>query len=114
MLFRCSAMLFATLAALGQTPNPSEPSQRWRKLDFGITAAGSPYVSLDSWIYPAFERLIARGYIDSTSLGLRPWTRLSCVRLVAQAEKALGESAADREATLIVRDLHVEFEEDYQ
>ncbi len=30
-----------------------------------IEVHGSPYVPLDSWIYPALERLIALGYIDS-------------------------------------------------
>src|SRR5580692_10617254 len=38
----------------------------------------SPYVLLDSWIYPALERLIAMGYIRSNILGMRPWTRIAC------------------------------------
>jgi membrane-associated phospholipid phosphatase len=46
----------------------------------------SPYVPLDSWIYPAFERLIALGYIQSEVLGIRPWTRMACARLLEDAE----------------------------
>jgi membrane-associated phospholipid phosphatase len=46
----------------------------------------SPYVPLDSWIYPALERLIALGYIQSDVLGMRPWTRLACARLLEDAE----------------------------
>jgi hypothetical protein len=46
---------------------------------------GSPYVPLDSWIYPALERLIAQGYIDTAVVGLLPWTRLECARLVSEA-----------------------------
>jgi hypothetical protein len=46
---------------------------------------GSPYVPLDSWIYPALDRLVALGYIDTAVLGLRPWTRLECARLVSEA-----------------------------
>jgi membrane-associated phospholipid phosphatase len=42
----------------------------------------SPYVPLDSWIYPALERLIALGYIQSNVLGMRPWTRMACARLL--------------------------------
>ena len=42
---------------------------------------GSPYVPLDSWIYPAMERLAAMGYVKTASLGIRPWTRLECARL---------------------------------
>jgi len=46
---------------------------------------GSPYVQLDSWIYPAIERLAAFGYIQTEFLGMRPWTRLECARLVEEA-----------------------------
>src|SRR3984893_1251696 len=35
---------------------------------------GSPYVSLDSWVYPLFDRLLALGFIDSGMSGQRPWT----------------------------------------
>jgi len=51
---------------------------------------GSPYVPLDSWIYPAIERLAALGYVDTATLRMRPWTRLECARLLAEA----GEHAA--------------------
>ena len=46
---------------------------------------GSPYVPLDSWIYPALERLAAMGYVKTASFGLRPWSRLECARLVSEA-----------------------------
>jgi Capsule assembly protein Wzi/PAP2 superfamily len=46
---------------------------------------GSPYVELDSWVYPALERLIALGYVDDAFLGLRPWTRRECARLLEEA-----------------------------
>lgn len=47
---------------------------------------GSPYVPLDSWIYPALERLAALGYVKTAILGLRPWTRSECARLLSEAE----------------------------
>jgi len=43
---------------------------------------GSTYVPLDSWINTAMYRLITRGYIDSAFLGIRPWTRMSCARMI--------------------------------
>lgn len=46
---------------------------------------GSPYVPLDSWIYPAFDRLAAWGYVQSAYLGMRPWTRMECARLLQEA-----------------------------
>ncbi|HEV2183447.1 MAG TPA: phosphatase PAP2 family protein, partial [Candidatus Acidoferrales bacterium] len=46
---------------------------------------GSPYVPLDSWIYPALDRLAAMGLIDSGFAGMRPWTRNECARLLGEA-----------------------------
>jgi membrane-associated phospholipid phosphatase len=46
---------------------------------------GSSYVPLDSWMYDAFDRLSAMGYLKSESETMRPWTRLECARLVAEA-----------------------------
>jgi hypothetical protein len=53
---------------------------------------GSPYVPLDSWVYPAFDRLAAMGVIDSGYAAMRPWTRRECARLVAEASDRI-ESA---------------------
>ncbi|HUM06950.1 MAG TPA: capsule assembly Wzi family protein, partial [Terriglobales bacterium] len=49
---------------------------------------GSDYVALDSWVYPAIERLAALGHIQSAFLGLKPWTRIECARLVEQSLEA--------------------------
>jgi membrane-associated phospholipid phosphatase len=48
-------------------------------------SGGSPYAELDSWVYPAIERLAALGYIHSEFLGTRPWTRNECALLVDEA-----------------------------
>ncbi len=45
----------------------------------------SPFVSLDSWVYPDLERLEALGYVQSGFMGMRPWTRKECARLVEEA-----------------------------
>jgi Capsule assembly protein Wzi/PAP2 superfamily len=58
---------------------------------------GSPYVPLDSWVYPAMERLAGLGLIDSDFEGLRPWTRLECLRLLNEASDAW--SSGDEENT---------------
>jgi membrane-associated phospholipid phosphatase len=44
----------------------------------------STYVPLDSWIYPAMERLIAGGYINTGFTGLRPWTRMACAHMLIE------------------------------
>ena len=45
---------------------------------------GLVYVPLDSWVYPAFERLFSLGYADSAYLGMRPWTRTSCLQILQE------------------------------
>jgi membrane-associated phospholipid phosphatase len=57
--------------------------------------AGSPYVPLDSWVYPTLDRLAALGVIRSEFLGMRPWTRLECARLLEEAEDGLAERSLD-------------------
>ena len=70
---------------------------------------GSPYVPLDSWIYPALDRLSAMGLIDSGFAGLRPWTRQECMRQLREAEEKLtwGEK---NEAQNLVDALQLEFQ----
>ena len=47
-------------------------------------AAGSSYVPMDSWLYPALDRLHALGYVDEAFLGIRPWTRLNMLHMLQQ------------------------------
>jgi membrane-associated phospholipid phosphatase len=53
---------------------------------------GSPYVPLDSWIYPLFDRLIATGAINDAIIGMRPWTRIECARMVSEAGDRLQDA----------------------
>jgi hypothetical protein len=41
------------------------------------SSLGTPYIPVDSWVYPAVLRLYSMGYIDHVYLGMRPWTRAS-------------------------------------
>jgi Capsule assembly protein Wzi/PAP2 superfamily len=71
---------------------------------------GSPYVPLDSWVYPAFERLNALGYLQTAYLGLRPWTRMECARLVDEAQERMGDgSAGNKEVSQLFAALSDEF-----
>src|SRR6516164_7975208 len=70
---------------------------------------GSPYVPLDSWIYPALDRLAAMGLIDSGFAGMRPWTRNECVRLLGEAGEHINEGAGGSEAEKIYSLLETEF-----
>lgn len=69
----------------------------------------SPYVPLDSWIYPALERLAALGYINSAIAGMRPWTRLECARLLSEAGDRVLDDQGNSQAASIYHDLMKEF-----
>ncbi len=72
---------------------------------------GSSFVPLDSWVYPAMERLIALGYIHSADLGMRPWTRMECALLVTEeAQKQMQDDELnDVDAQKISAELAREF-----
>ena len=70
---------------------------------------GSPYVPLDSWIYPAMERLAGLGYLKTESLGIRPWTRLECARLLSEA----ADLAVDVDGSPQVQELSQALSEEF-
>jgi membrane-associated phospholipid phosphatase len=71
---------------------------------------GSPYVPLDSWIYPAFDRLTAMGFIHTGFADMRPWTRLECARQIEEASEGVADETAGSEATRLYDSLRKEFE----
>jgi membrane-associated phospholipid phosphatase len=75
---------------------------------------GSPYVPLDSWIYPALERLAALGYVRTAILGLRPWTRLECARQVNEAAELQPDADAPSEIQELLHALTQEFATEFQ
>jgi hypothetical protein len=56
---------------------------------------GSSYVPLDSWVYSAFDRLAALGYVHDGFAGQRPWTRMECARLLENIDEELRNRALD-------------------
>ena len=71
---------------------------------------GSTYVALDSWVYPAMERLAARGYINTAFLGIRPWTRLTCGRMLVELnDNTENHTDLPREIVQLKQSLDAEF-----
>jgi hypothetical protein len=70
---------------------------------------GSPYVPLDSWIYPLFDRLIATGAINDAIIGMRPWTRLECARMVSAAGDRLQDAKPESMSVRLYDSLRQEF-----
>jgi membrane-associated phospholipid phosphatase len=76
---------------------------------------GSPYVPLDSWIYPALDRLAAMGLIASAFEGMKPWTRNECVRLLQEASESVDvEGRGGPEAEKTYRLLETEFRDELE
>jgi len=85
------------------------------------TARSSPYVPLDSWVYPALRRLAALGLITGQVADSAPWTRAECRRQIAEAANRasldLGNlnrsyyvaRARDADVTSLINDLEEEF-----
>ncbi len=46
---------------------------------------GSPYIPVDSWVYPTVFRLYSLGFLDHVFLGMRPWTRASVTHMLENA-----------------------------
>jgi len=62
------------------------------------SAEGSTYVPMDSWIYPALDRLHGLGYLDTAFLGIRPWTRLSIAHMLQQSSDRIDSDTNNDEA----------------
>jgi membrane-associated phospholipid phosphatase len=86
-------------------------------VDADPDSMGSTNVPMDSWVYPALERLGAMGFIPGQSSSIRPWTRQECLRQLKLAEDLAsspdeGHYSAGliAEARRLMSDLHNELE----
>lgn len=103
-------------ANLHLPPDPiaSRPAQPL-SADTDPDTIGSTNVPMDSWIYPALERLAAMGFIPDQSVAIRPWTRQECLRQLREAEDLIDVKDAYSpslvaQAHLLMTDLQAELE----
>ncbi len=97
--------------------DPGLGGEAWRSIsqvfrgDGNLTPGnmGSPYVPMDSWVYSAFDRVAAMGYVKSGIFGMRPWTRLECARLLTESETHHLGDASSSEAARMYMQLSKEF-----
>jgi Capsule assembly protein Wzi len=72
-----------------------------------VSTVGSPYIPMDSWVYPALSRLQGLGYLDTAFLGLRPWTRLSVLHMLQRtADKIDADTNNDEAREIYLSVLH--------
>jgi hypothetical protein len=110
LMLQCLVVSILTTFA-GPSAKAQDNRLRGKTAEGKRPALGSPYVELDSWMYPAIERLAALGYIRSEFLGMKPWTRLECAFLVVEAGTAIQYEGGSTTAT--AKHLHDELENDH-
>ncbi len=78
------------------------------------SSLGSTFVPLESWVYPALDRLMGFGYAPTALAGMKPWTRMECARLTDEAGEVLKESLLEdgRRDDLVVG-LHAALEREF-
>jgi len=69
-------------------------------VDCSSQVVASPYIPLDSWIYPAVLRLYSLGVVDHAYLGLRPWTRESVRSFIDEASSHVDLSSDSLDESL--------------
>lgn len=77
-----------------------------------LSSMSSSYFELDSWIYPAIERLAARGIVRNEFMGLRPWTRISVYRMLAGIDEQEMDAATASLVNSLTKELSRETELD--
>ncbi len=99
---RCAALLAGLAlmtAGISAAADPGTPegsgqsgsSPSGDDSDCQSVTRGSPYIPVDSWVYPAVLRLSALGYVDKAFLDMRPWTRVSVSRMLDETEERLED-----------------------
>ena len=82
-----------------------------RRASLATANKASSYVPVeDSWIYPAFDRMAALGYLPTSSAILRPWTRLECARLLAEAHDSFDDTNDAAASLLAALDIEFRYE----
>ena len=108
--FQCTILLagfafFAAVSLAAENPGateairPGSSEQRGWETAGAVSpcmpaSLGSPYIPVDSWVYPAMLRLYSLGFLDNVFLGMRPWTRASVGRMVEEAGARIEDADA--------------------
>jgi hypothetical protein len=94
-----AALVLLTAGALAAEPpgTPEGGGQRGRTAPGAAPACepgvlGSPFISVDSWVYPAVLRLYSLGFVDNVFVGMRPWTRASVGHMVEEAGMRIDDA----------------------
>lgn len=82
-------------SAMGRTGNQTASHAGSTNLntdDCDTSTVGTPYIPVDSWIYPAVMRLYSLGFVDTVFIGMRPWTRASLAEMLNEADTRIADA----------------------
>ena len=104
-VFLSAVLLFSAFFSQSEaqvtTQQPFPPGYQLPSDTITTSSQGSPYVPMDSWIYPALDRLHSLGYLDTAFLGIRPWTRLSIAHMLELSSDRIDTDNNNDEARSI-------------
>jgi hypothetical protein len=92
LLYLSTALLLSSSASAQVPGDQSRPAPVCAPAKLG-----SPYIPVDSWVYPAMLRLYSLGYINDMFLGLRPWTRANVEHMLEEASSDIQDAQDDNE-----------------
>jgi hypothetical protein len=84
-----------TVAEQAAAPENAGQSERDSSRSAAVcepSTLGSPYIPVDSWVYPAVWRLFAMGYASNVYLGMRPWTRASISHMLEETDSEIQDA----------------------
>ena len=87
LLLAASLSLFGVLPTLFGQASARRAVDRVK--DAARGTAGSPYISLDSWICESALRLHELGYLSTLDVGLRPYTRLALLHALSLSQERI-------------------------
>ena len=102
----CLSLALLSGVVLSQAPAQVPPEV------VSTSAEGSTYVPMDSWMYPALDRLHSLGYLDTAYFGIRPWTRLAILHMLQESSDRIDSDSDNDEARAIYLALRKELQAD--
>jgi hypothetical protein len=83
-------VLFAANSSLAEQPGAPQAASAQAASAQAVSVCepsllDSPYIPVDSWVYPAVWRLYGLGFVDTVYLGMRPYTRSSLDHMLEEA-----------------------------
>jgi len=63
----------------------------------------STYIPMDSWVYPAAMRLYSLGYLDTSFITMRPWTRRSLKHMLDETKDDIVDDQDSQAMEILVK-----------